>query len=319
MINPINHIVFHCGNLKRSEKTLVLFDRSTKSLSRFFYKSIKTKTKNIKMIDVGNLKFHGEEVNNDIKKEMCKSKLIFCLTKYSLAHSTARIQASKKGARFLSLPNYSLKFIKNKAIRVNYKKIASRTQKLSKILTKGKKINIISKTGTNLNLFIQNRKANFCPGYVKKKGDLGSPPDIEVNISPREKMSKGIAYINGSITHPKIKLLKKPIKLTITNGFITKIEGKNKKINILLNKIFGKKKSKKRVLAECGIGLNPDAKLSGHMLTDEGSKGCIHLGFGANHTVGGKNKIDFHIDLVMKKTSLYIDGKLIINEGKLFI
>ena len=90
-------------------------------------------------------------------------------------------------------------------------------------------------------------------------------------------MSKGIAYINGSITHPKIKLLKKPLKLTITNGFITKIEGKNEKINILLNKLFGKKKSKKRVLAECGIGLNPDAKLSGHMLTDEGSKGCIHL------------------------------------------
>ena len=79
----------------------------------------------------------------------------------------------------------------------------------------------------------------------QKKGDLGSPPDIEVNISPKEKMSKGVAYINGSITHPKIKLLKKPLKLTITNGFITKIEGKNEKINILLNKLFGKKNQRK--------------------------------------------------------------------------
>ena len=111
MNSAINHIVFHCGNLKKNEKTLVLFDRSTKKLSYLFYKSIKTSTKKIKMINVGNLKFHGEEVNNDIRKEMCKSKLIFCLTKYSLAHSTARIQASKKGARFLSLPNYSLKFL----------------------------------------------------------------------------------------------------------------------------------------------------------------------------------------------------------------
>ena len=31
------------------------------------------------------------------------------------------------------------------------------------------------------------------------------------------------------------------------------------------------------------------------------------------------NKINFHIDLVMKKTSLYVDKKLIINRGKLLI
>ena len=79
MNSAINHIVFHCGNLRKNEKTLVLFDSSTQNLSHLFYKCIKTQTKNIKMIDVGNLMFHGEEVNNEIKKEMCKSKLIFCL------------------------------------------------------------------------------------------------------------------------------------------------------------------------------------------------------------------------------------------------
>ena len=185
--------------------------------------------------------------------------------------------------------------------------------------TKGKSINITSKRGTNLNLKISKRKANSCPGYVVKNGDLGSPPDIEANISPLEQFSNGIAFIDGSVTHPKIKLLKKPIKLIIKNGKIHEIEVDDKNVKKILNKIFQKKSSKRRVLAECGIGLNPKAKLSGHMLTDEGSKGCIHLGFGANHTVGGKNKINFHIDLVMKNTSLYVDNKLIIDKGKLQI
>jgi 2,5-dihydroxypyridine 5,6-dioxygenase len=319
IIKNINHIIFHCGNLKRNEPTLLLYDNSTKNLADLFKKVIKKITEKITLIHVGNLKFHGEEVNKKIEIEMCKSKLILCLTKYSLAHSSARIEASKKGARFLSLPNYSLKFIKDNSINVNFKKIGPQTRKISNILSKGKSINITSKRGTNLNLKISKRKANSCPGYVVKNGDLGSPPDIEANISPLEQFSNGIAFIDGSVTHPKIKLLKKPIKLIIKNGKIHEIEVDDKNVKKILNKIFQKKSSKRRVLAECGIGLNPKAKLSGHMLTDEGSKGCIHLGFGANHTVGGKNKINFHIDLVMKNTSLYVDNKLIIDKGKLQI
>lgn len=319
MKSAIHHIVSHCGNLKKNEKTLVIYDQSTKELSKYFYKNILKKTKKIKMNNIGNVKFHGKEVNKSLEKAMCDSKLIFCLTKYSLAHSTARLKASKKGARFLSLPNYSFKFLKDRSIKVNYKKIAKKTQKLANILTKGDQINLFSKAGTNLNLKIKGRKGNCCPGFVKKKGDLGSPPDIEANISPHENSSNGIAIINGSITHPKLKKLKQNLKLKISKGKINIIESENQKNKNLLNKIFGKKGSKKRVLAECGIGLNPKAKLSGHMLTDEGSLGCIHLGFGANHTVGGKNKIDFHIDLVMKRTSLYVDKKLIIDQGNLKI
>ena len=53
-------------------------------------------------------------------------------------------------------------------------------------------------------------------------------------------------------------------------------------------------------LAECGIGLNPKARLTGNMLTDEGSKGCIHFGFGANNTVGGINNVAFHLDFILK-------------------
>lgn len=304
---------------KKNEPTLIICDNRTKKLSNEFYKNIKKITNKVNLINVGNLKFHGDKINKSVKKEMLVSKVIFCLTKYSLAHSTERIQASKKGARFLSLPDYSLKFIRNSAIKVNYKKISKEMKKFVNIFNKGKKISINNADGTNLDLKISGRKANFCPGYVRKKGDLGSPPDIEVNISPQEKKSNGKAIINGSVTHPKIKLLKKPIKLIIKNGKIFELKCDNKKNERVLKKLFGNKKSKRRVLAECGVGFNPKAKLTGHMLTDEGSRGCIHLGFGANHTVGGKNKINFHIDLIMQKTSMYVDEKMIIKKGKFLI
>lgn len=315
MIKAIKHIILHCGNLKPNETAVVLCDNKTLSLAKLFINEIKKKTNKVNIINVGNLNFHGQEINKEIKDKMCHSKIIFCLTSYSLAHSSARIEASKAGARFLSLPDYSKKFISNPSIVVDYKKISVNMKKFTKILNNGKKIIIENQNGDRLNLKISKRKANFCPGFVKKKGDLGSPPDIETNISPLENFSFGTVLINGSVTHPKIKLLKEPIKLTIKKGKIKKIESKNKKNVQILNKLFGNMSSKKRVLAECGIGFNPKARLSGHMLTDEGSRGCIHLGFGSNYTVGGKNKVNFHIDLIMKKTSMYVDEKMIIKKG----
>ena len=69
------------------------------------------------------------------------------------------------------------------------------------------------------------------------------------------------------------------------------------------------------VLAECGVGLNPAATLTGVMLTDEGSLGTVHFGFGSNSTVGGINEIAFHVDFVCRAATMSVDGKVIIQKG----
>ena len=53
------------------------------------------------------------------------------------------------------------------------------------------------------------------------------------------------------------------------------------------------------------------------MLIDEGSRGNIHLGLGSNSTIGGRNKVNFHLDHVIKKPSVFIDDYKIIDKGKI--
>ena len=77
------------------------------------------------------------------------------MTNFSLAHSEARIKSSNKGARFLSLPAYDEKFILEKSINVNFRKYLNETKKITKLLTKSKKIFITTKKGTNLTLDVQ--------------------------------------------------------------------------------------------------------------------------------------------------------------------
>ena len=77
-----------------------------------------------------------------------------------------------------------------------------------------------------------------------------------------------------------------------------------------MRKILEKENSPKVYIpGELGIGLNPLSKLCGRMLEDEGALGTVHLGFGSNSTIGGENKVSFHIDMVMKDVTVFIDGK----------
>tara|TARA_B100001057_G_scaffold453779_1_gene498907 strand:+ start:32719 stop:33684 length:966 start_codon:yes stop_codon:yes gene_type:complete len=314
----ISKIIKHCGCLNELDNVLIIYDSSTKKISELFFNQIKKSNKvqktKIKLSD-----HHGFEPSKKVAILMKNSKLIICLSKYSLAHSMARLNASKNGSRFLSMPFYNFKLLRSKSFDENFKKQFFKVRNFTNILSNSKELLIISQKGTKVKLFTNKRKGNCCPGFVSKPGELGSPPDIESNISPLEKKSEGIAVIDGSITHEKLGLLKTPVYFDIKKGFIKKIYSKNKRYQIFLNQIFGDKKSKKRILAECGIGFNRKAKITGHMLTDEGSYGCVHFGFGANNTVGGKNKVGFHLDCIIKKPTLFVDKKKIIDEGKILI
>ena len=75
--------------------------------------------------------------------------------------------------------------------------------------------------------------------------------------------------------------------------------------------------TKASTVGEFGIGFNDRAKICGNMLIDEGAGGCIHFGMGSNWTIGGENRVDFHLDFVVKEATVAVDGKEIIREGRL--
>lgn len=313
--NAIQNLLFHCGNLKKSEHALILCDSSTRQMAEAF-SSIGTQANyDIKLMEIPPLSNHGAEPPQYAAMAMCKTSLILSLCQYSLAHSSARIEAGYAGARFLSLPLYNWELLTEPCLHIDFKSQASNVRKIADKFTAGKHVHITTAAGTNITLDISERIGNYCPGFVEKPGDLGSPPDIEANVSPIENSSEGIVIIDGSITHPNFGLLKNPVEIKVQNGHIVEFKSEDINQSARLNELFGPLNSARRVLAECGVGLNPAAQLTGTMLTDEGALGCLHFGFGANNTVGGLNKVDFHLDFVFKNATLQIDDEIIILKG----
>ena len=311
----IKHILFYCGNFKKSENLLLIYDQPSEKIFVKFKKFLDSQNLNFDFIKTKNFNVHGKNLGKNIEKKMVNSDLILCLTENSFAHSKERLKSEKKGVRFLSLVNFASKRLQLKSLIAPFKNYAKKAKKLKKILNDGKTLEVVSTDGIRLLANIYKRKSNFCPGYVNKNILLGSPPDVETNISPVEHKSNGDVIIDGSISTTSIGKLSSKINLKIKNGYIEKFDTKSETLKKKFKNLFNNYSKKRKILAEIGFGFNKKAEITGHMLCDEGAYGCVHFGFGSNYTVGGKNKIDFHVDMILKKPTVFVDKRIILKNN----
>ena len=310
-------ILEKCGNFSPFEHTVVVFDAQTKSVANCFSEAAQSLGGNVLLVETPPAKMHGEEPSSAAAQAILDADLVLGLRNKSMAHTNARLALTKNGGRYLSLPDYTLELLNDPSLQVDYTAQFKNVLAISDELTKGSKICVVTEAGTEIQMDAAGRFGNCCPGFVKNKGDLGSPPDIEANISPLENSANGVIVVDGSIPFTGFGLLNKPITLEIKDGKISKISGNQRDVDKLDVLFASHGDSKSRILAECGVGLNPAAKLTGVMLTDEGSLGTIHFGFGSNSTVGGINEIAFHIDFVCRAATMSVDGNVIIQEGQI--
>ena len=313
----IRQLVYHCGNVRENERVLVVSNKETKFIGELIVDEAITITANILHHTIDSLRMHGQEPPDPTASAMHTADVIFGMTLMSMAHTEARMRASLNGARYLSLPGYNIDVLSSDALRTDFKKLTTTAEKLGDRLEHGNIINIYSKKGTDLQIDVKNRVANIAPGWCDGPGTLASPPDAEVNIAPNEEKSNGVIVVDGSIPCNEIGLLNNDIILEIKNGSVKNISGDKKEILEGLFENSGSKKS--RIIGEFGIGLNPNAELCGMMLPDEGCLGTVHFGIGSNFTIGGNNKVSFHLDHVIKNPSFLIDGLMIMDEGTLII
>ncbi|HEX3463955.1 MAG TPA: hypothetical protein VHS78_07910 [Candidatus Elarobacter sp.] len=315
-VEGAEHLVRACATLRAGERAMVIADERTLEIARLVAERCEAAGAEIALRRVPLAAMHGTEPPPEVAEEMRRADVVFGLTHFSMAHTAARRAACDAGARYLSLPEYSLALLENPAVRVDYKARAPLVRAVADAFTAGETVHVTSPSGTDVRLDIRGRTGNYCPGFVEGPGELGSPPDIEANVSPVETASEGVVVVDGSIPCAEIGLLREPVRLEVRGGRIVRFDSADRAVVATLEALFERVGSERAyVLAECGVGLNDMAQLSGIMLTDEGAAGCLHFGFGSNATVGGLNEVPFHLDFVFRDGVLAVDGKTVVDRG----
>ncbi|MBI3027778.1 aminopeptidase [Candidatus Woesearchaeota archaeon] len=307
---PGDVILKDCMNLKSNESCLIVADKKLENIADALYKNSLKITRNSKLILIRVPEAHGVEPPEWVAGEMLKYDVMLLTTTKSLSHTRARENASKKGARIVSMPGITIDMMK-RALNVDFYKINSINKKLIKKLNNKNKIMVKTNFGTDIKFYVKGRKWIGDDGIYTKKGAFGNLPAGEIFIAPLENKTNGTIAVDASIGG--IGKVDKKIRIDIKDGFIEKIVGGN--IGQLLKKSLKNRYYKN--VAELGIGTNYKAKITGNVLEDEKVAGTCHIAFGNNKHFGGKIDVPFHVDAVIKNPTIYADGALIMNDGKL--
>jgi hypothetical protein len=137
----------------------------------------------------------------------------------------------------------------------------------------------------------------------------------EVFTAAVESSANGVVLIDSSLYWGQPE---SPIEVTLENGRIRKIESLGTESKQYRAFLADSKKDKgASVLVELGIGVNPNADPHGHVMEAEQARGTCHFGFGNNIQFGGCNRSCIHYDGVVWGPTIYVDGHIVVAEGKL--
>jgi leucyl aminopeptidase (aminopeptidase T) len=149
-------------------------------------------------------------------------------------------------------------------------------------------------------------------GELGERGAFGNLPCGEGFIPPAG--GNGTLVIDGSLAG--IGLAEQPVELVIEAGHLTSARGGQGMAFMELLTAHGEQGTN---VAELGIGTNEKAKLTGNILEDEKILGTAHVAFGASAAIGGKVQVPVHLDAVVMKPTVELDGEPIVREGELLV
>jgi leucyl aminopeptidase (aminopeptidase T) len=176
--------------------------------------------------------------------------------------------------------------------------------------------------GTDLRIGLRGRESKTDDGDFSQAGAGGNLPAGETFISPENGTAQGVLVFDGSLSlHDRDVVLREKIRCTVEKGFITDIQGGPEGAalaeTIALAETQARQREKDgtlpagageiyarnaRNIGELGIGLNPAAQITGHMLEDEKAFHTCHLAIGLNYDNDAPSLI--HLDGLVRNPTI---------------
>ena len=317
LIQGARKLVQHNGRVKPDEKVLIVTDPSLQPIAELVATEAESMGAETVLVVMPERESDGQEPPEMVSAAMNKADVIFSPVKKSITHTKAFKDALAKGARGILMTAYTDQVLSCPALlKTDFASHEEICHRLGDAFTQGNQVHLTSEKGTDLRFSIEGRKANVLTG-IPKAGQLAPVPTIEVNVVPVHGSAQGILVADASVPYLDIGVLEEPVTCTIEDGYIVRIEG-GKQARMLEEQLIRLNNRNCFNIAELGVGLNPNANLTGFMLEDEGVLGTIHMGIGTSITLGGEISAPSHYDLLMWAPLLTIDGTVIQNNKQLF-
>lgn len=301
-----------CLNVGKQEQLLVVCDPPCAAIGDAFWEVGSAMCREAVQVRISPRRQNGNEPPPPVGEWFGGFDVAVMPTSRSLSHTQARRKACEGGTRIATLPGIT-RDVFERTMKTDWKKLGIVTRKIAGRVSAAARVRICSEAGTNLSFETGGRQAKADDGRLIYKGAFGNLPAGEAYMAPLEGSADGTLVIDGSF--PLSGLLATPLVVRIKKGRVIDVSDHACKAE--LEELFKRYGSFSRNIAEFGVGTLDSAIISGNTLEDEKVKGTCHIAFGDNASMGGKVRVQMHLDGIVRNPTIWLDEKLWMEKGRL--
>lgn len=306
-------VVRDCLGVREGESVLVVCNPATIGLGERLRAEAGRAGADAAMCLMTERETHGTEPPDAVAAAMLAADVVLAPTLQSLSHTAARKAATEAGVRIATLPGVTEEMLA-RVMSADMEPLRRRGGALAEILTRGMEARITCANGSDLRLGLGDREAIPDAGELTHPGAFGNLPFGEGFIAPVEGTAEGRLVVDGTIAG--IGRVREPVELTVEEGHLTAATGAAGELLLGMLTAHGEAGTN---VAELGIGTNERAKLTGELLEDEKILGSCHVAFGASAAIGGAVQVPVHLDCVVMRPEVSVDGEPIVRDGELLV
>lgn len=295
--------------LLASESLLVVYDETTIRIGESVFEAGVALGARAVALRIAPLAKNGEEPFPVVARAMADSDVVVAATAKSLTHTHARKNACAQGARVATMPGITEDMFFNGPITADYAKVSELTKRVGRIMTEARTAELRSGDAV-LKMSVEGRNGVVSDGVYRNKGEGGNLPTGEAYLAPVEGTAEGDVIIDGSFAG--LGVLRSPLRLGFSKGMLVRATGEDAERLVAM---LGENPLA-RTLAELGVGTNEKARVTGVILEDEKIYGSVHIALGSNETFGGSVSAGIHVDGIITRPELLLDGKVVVRDGK---
>ncbi len=301
----------NCLGVSREETLLILTDPPLGAMARTLAEAARPLAREVIVMEYAVRELNGQEPPDPVAATMARVDAVLAVTTRSVTHTAARRTATAAGARVATMPGITEDCLV-RTMAADYDAIAARTERVTARLTAARTARVTSEAGTDITLPIGGIDAIASTGLIRRAGQWGNLPSGEAYLRPDEGASEGVVVVDGSLAG--IGRLDEPVRITVRGGLVVDVSG-----GAQAREFAGQLEragDAARNVAELGVGTNDRAKVTGMILEDEKVLGTVHIAFGNNASMGGTVTVPFHVDGILLRPTLVLDGEVLIQDGR---
>jgi len=311
----VRNVVRTCARVQPGELVCIAADTQTMPIAAALVEAVKEAGAEPVVVTMLPRRAHGNEPPRVVAAAMKAADVVIQPVTYAMTHTDATRDALRAGARVLVLRGVTEDIMTHGAMLADYDRVDRVTREVQRRMTEASAIRVTTPSGTDLTLSVAGRSAVALTGRVGGPGTFAAMPDGEAAISPVEGTTEGMLVVDHTMDN--IGLLDQPIRMTVRGGRVHEIGGGSSAER--LQALIAAADDNARNIAEFAIGTNDRARLIGSMTEDKKYRGSVHIAIGDNHVIGGTVVSELHLDGLLLRPTVELDGQRVVEDGRLLI